>query len=202
MIPQFPSGIERVGMIDIIRSRIEESIRAKQNLLAKCLPEIEKAAKALVECYVKGHKAVFFGNGGSAADAQHMAAELVGDYRKRRKAVLSLALHTNTSTLTALGNDYGYDQVYSHQIEGLCVPGDVAVGLSTSGNSENVYKGILAAKKNGVTTVALLGRDGGKIAKEADIAIIVPAKDTDRIQESHMLVGHIFCELIESALFP
>jgi D-sedoheptulose 7-phosphate isomerase len=189
-------------MIDIIKKRIEESIQTKQSLLAQCLPEIEKAAKLMVDCYQKGHKAVFFGNGGSAADAQHMAAELVGDYRKRRKAVLALALHTNTSTLTALGNDYGYDQVYSHQIEGLCVPGDVAVGLSTSGNSENVLKGVLAAKKNGVTTVALLGRDGGKIAKEVDVAIIVPAKDTDRIQESHMLIGHIFCELIESALFP
>ncbi|HVM33409.1 MAG TPA: D-sedoheptulose 7-phosphate isomerase [bacterium] len=189
-------------MNDKIRTRIEESIQAKQKLLAQCLPEIEKAGKALVDAYLKGHKAVFFGNGGSAADAQHMAAELVGDYRKRRKAVLALALHTNTSTLTALGNDYGYDQVYSHQVEGLCVPGDVAVGISTSGNSENVLKGILAAKQKGVTTVALLGKDGGKIAREADISIIVPAKDTDRIQESHMLVGHIFCELVESALFP
>ncbi|MGH7739977.1 MAG: D-sedoheptulose-7-phosphate isomerase [bacterium] len=189
-------------MIDKIRSRIEESIQAKQNLLAKCLPEIEKAGKILVESYLKGRKAVFFGNGGSAADAQHMAAELVGDYLKRRKAVMALALHTNTSTLTALGNDYGYDQVYSHQIEGLCVPGDVAVGLSTSGNSENVLRGVRAAKAVGAATIGLLGRDGGKIAQEVDVAIVVPAQSTDRIQESHMLIGHIFCELIESALFP
>lgn len=104
--------------------------------------------------------------------------------------------------MTALGNDYGYDLVYSHQIEGICQEGDVAVGLSTSGNSENVFQGILAAKKNKVYTIGLLGRDGGKIAKECDIAIIVPASPTDRIQECHMMMGHIFCELIESAMFP
>lgn len=189
-------------MIQKIRGRIEESLQVKQNLLAKCLPEIEKAADLLVKAYLSGHKAVFFGNGGSAADAQHIAAELVGDYLKRRRALPALALHTNTSTLTALGNDYGYDQVYSHQIEGLCQEGDVAVGLSTSGNSPNVLEGIRAAKKGKVHTIALLGRDGGKIAKEADLSIIVPASSTDRIQECHMLMGHIFCELIESAMFP
>jgi D-sedoheptulose 7-phosphate isomerase len=189
-------------MIDKIRGRIEESIQVKQNLLNKCLPQIEAAANVLVKAYLGGKKSVWFGNGGSAADAQHIAAELVGDYLKRRRALMSLALHTNTSTLTALGNDYGYDQIYSHQIEGLCVEGDVAVGLSTSGNSENVYKGILAAKKNKVHTIALVGRDGGKIAKEADIAIIVPAQATDRIQECHMMMGHIFCEFIEAAMFP
>lgn len=189
-------------MIDKIRGRIEESIQAKQKLLSQCLPQIEKAADILVKAYLQGKKAVWFGNGGSAADAQHIAAELVGDYLKRRRALMSLALHTNTSTLTALGNDYGYDQIYSHQIEGLCVEGDVAVGLSTSGNSENVLKGVIAAKKNKVHTIALVGRDGGKIAKEADVAIIVPSNATDRIQECHMMMGHIFCELIESAMFP
>jgi D-sedoheptulose 7-phosphate isomerase len=189
-------------MIEKIRGRIEESIQVKQTLLAKCLPQIEKAGEVLVNAYKRGNKAVWFGNGGSAADAQHIAAELVGDYRKRRRALLSLALHTNTSTLTALGNDYGYDQVYSHQIEGICSEGDVAVGISTSGNSENVYQGVLAARKNKVHTIGLLGRDGGKIAKECEIAIIVPASATDRIQECHMMMGHIFCELIESAMFP
>jgi len=189
-------------MNDKIRQRIEESISTKQKLLAQCLPQIEKAADLLVKAYQAGNKAVFFGNGGSAADAQHIAAELVGDYLKRRRALMALALHTNTSTLTALGNDYGYDQVYSHQIEGLCKKGDVAVGLSTSGNSPNVLLGVQAAKKMGVATIGLLGKDGGKIAKEVDIAIIVPAQSTDRIQESHMLMGHIFCEMIESAMFP
>lgn len=189
-------------MKDKIRGRIEESILAKQKLLAMCLPQIEKAADILVKAYLKGHQAAFFGNGGSAADAQHIAAELVGDYLKRRRALPALALHTNTSTLTAIGNDYGYDQVYSHQIEGILKEGDVAVGLSTSGNSENVLKGVIAAKKNKVHTIALLGRDGGKIAKEVDVAIVVPATSTDRIQECHMLMGHIFCELIEAAMFP
>jgi len=189
-------------MNDKIRVRIEESISAKQKLLAQCLPQIEKASDLLVKAYLAGHKAVFFGNGGSAADAQHIAAELVGDYLKRRKALLALALHTNTSTLTALGNDYGYDQVYSHQIEGLCQKGDVAVGLSTSGNSENVLKGVQAARKVGAVTIGLLGRDGGKISKEVDVAIVVPATSTDRIQECHMLMGHIFCEMIEAAMFP
>ena len=189
-------------MIEKIRGRIEESIRVKQNLLLKCLPQIEKAADILVKAYLKGNKAAFFGNGGSAADAQHMAAELVGDYLKRRRALPALALHANTSTLTALGNDYGYDQIYSHQIEGLLREGDVAVGISTSGNSENVLKGILAAKKVKAHTIGLVGKDGGRIAKEADVAIIVPASSTDRIQECHLLIGHIFCELIESAVFP
>ena len=189
-------------MADKIRGRIEESIQVKQNLLAKCLPQIEKAADILVKAYLRGNQAAFFGNGGSAADAQHIAAELEGDYLKRRRALPALALHTNTSTLTALGNDYGYDQVYSHIIEGVLKEGDVAVGLSTSGNSENVYKGLLAARKNKDHTIALLGKDGGKIAKEVDVAIIVPASSTDRIQECHMMMGHIFCEMIESAMFP
>lgn len=189
-------------MADKIRGRIEESIQVKQNLLAKCLPQIEKAADILVKAYLRGNQAAFFGNGGSAADAQHIAAELEGDYLKRRRALPALALHTNTSTLTALGNDYGYDQVYSHIIEGVLKEGDVAVGLSTSGNSENVYKGVLAARKNKAHTIALLGRDGGKIAKEVDVAIIVPSSATDRIQECHMMMGHIFCEMIESAMFP
>ena len=190
-------------MKDKIRLRLQESIQVKQNLLAKCLPQIEKAADILVKAYLRGNKAAFFGNGGSAADAQHIAAELVGDYLKRRRALPALALHANTSTLTALGNDYGYDQVYSHQIEGLLKEGDVAVGLSTSGNSENVLRGILSAKKIKVHTIGLLGSDGGKIAKEVDVAIIVPqAVTADRIQECHMLMGHIFCELIESAMFP
>ncbi len=189
-------------MIEKIRGRIEESIQVKHNLLSKCLPQIEKAADVLVKAYLRGNKAVFFGNGGSAADAQHIAAELVGDYLKRRRALMALALHTNTSTLTALGNDYGYDQVYSHQIEGLCVEGDVAVGISTSGNSKNVLEGLISAKKVKAHTIGLLGRDGGKIAKEVEVAIVVPASGTDRIQECHMLMGHIFCELIESAMFP
>ena len=189
-------------MNDKIRGRIEESIAAKQKLLAQCLPQITQASDILVKAYLRGNQAAFFGNGGSAADAQHIAAELVGDYLKRRRALPALALHANTSTMTAIGNDYGYDQVYSHQIEGLLKKGDVAVGISTSGNSPNVLLGVQAARKVGAHTIGLLGKDGGKIAKEVDVAIIVPAVSTDRIQECHMLMGHIFCELVEAAMFP
>jgi D-sedoheptulose 7-phosphate isomerase len=189
-------------MIGKIRARIEESIQVKQNLLVKCLPQIEKATELLVQCYRNGHQAAFFGNGGSAADAQHLAAELVGDYLKRRRALPALALHANTSTLTALANDYSFQEVYSHQIEGLLKPGDVAVGLSTSGRSANVLKGLQAARRMGVTTIGLLGGDGGEIAKEVDVAVVVPASSTARVQECHILIGHIFCEQIENAVFP
>jgi len=188
-------------MIETIRGRIEESIQVKQNLLDRCVPEIEKAAALLVACYKSGHKAAFFGNGGSAADAQHLAAELVGDYLKRRRALPALALHANTSTLTALANDYGFLEAYAHQVEGLLVPGDVAVGLSTSGRSPNVLKALQAAKKTGCATIGLLGKDGGDIAPAVDVAVVVPSSSTARVQECHILIGHIFCELVESAMF-
>jgi D-sedoheptulose 7-phosphate isomerase len=189
-------------MIDKIRGRIEESIQVKQSLLKRCVPDIEKAAGILVTAYQRGNKAAFFGNGGSAADAQHIVAELVGDYLKRRRALPALALHANTSTLTALSNDYGFQEAYAHQVEGLLVKGDVAVGLSTSGRSPNVLRALQAARKLGASTIGLLGRDGGDIAPAVDVAVIVPASATDRIQECHILIGHIFCELIENAIFP
>jgi len=188
-------------VIELIRGRIEQSIQVKQQLLSRCLPEIEKAAKILVEAYQGGHQALFFGNGGSASDAMHMTAELVGSYLKRRKALPALALNTNASLLTALANDYSYEELFSHQMDAFLKPGDVAVGLSTSGRSPNVLKGLQAARKLGGRTIGLLGKDGGAIAAEVDVAIIVPSSATDRIQESHILIGHIFCELIESALF-
>ena len=189
-------------MIEKIRGRIEESIQVKQQLLVRCLPDIEKAAQLLVKAYQTGHQAVFFGNGGSASDALHMTAELVGSYLKRRKALPALALNTNVSTLTALANDYSYEEIYSHQMEAYLHAGDVAVGLSTSGRSPNVQKGLEAAKRLGAKTIGLLGKDGGTIAPLVDVAIIVPSSATDRIQESHILIGHILCELIESTLFP
>lgn len=189
-------------MRDLIRRRVEESIRAKQRLLEACLPAVERAAELLVETYRGGGKAAFFGNGGSAADAQHLAAELVGNYRKRRRALPALALHANTSTLTALANDYSYEEVFARQIEGWLSKGDAAVGLSTSGNSKNVLAGVRAARKAGAKTVGLLGRGGGIIAPEVDVAVVVPSDDTDRVQEAHILIGHIFCELIEQAMFP
>jgi D-sedoheptulose 7-phosphate isomerase len=189
-------------MIEIIRGRIEESIQVKQQLLAKCLPDIEKAANVLVDAYKGRHQAVFFGNGGSASDAMHMTAELVGSYMKRRKALPAIALNTNAATLTALANDYSYDELFSHQMDAYIHPGDVAVGLSTSGRSPNVLKGLEAAKRLGAKTIGLVGKDGGPIAQLVDVAVIVPSSATDRIQECHILIGHILCELVESAIFP
>jgi D-sedoheptulose 7-phosphate isomerase len=189
-------------MINQIRGRIEESIQVKQQLLTRCLSDIEKAAVVLVQAYKTGHQAVFFGNGGSASDAMHMTAELVGSYMKRRRALPAIALNANVPTLTALANDYSYDEVFSHQMDAYIHPGDVAVGLSTSGRSTNVLKGLEAAKRLGAKTIGLLGKDGGSIAPIVDVAIIVPSSATDRVQESHILVGHILCEMVESAIFP
>jgi D-sedoheptulose 7-phosphate isomerase len=188
-------------MLDKIRGRIEESIQVKQGLLTRCLPEIERGTRMMVEAYQSGHKAVFFGNGGSASDAMHLTAELVGSYLKRRRALPAIALNTNVSTLTAISNDYGYDDMFSQQMDAFIQPGDVAVGLSTSGRSVNVLRGLQAARKLGAKTLGLLGRDGGTIAAECDVAIVIPSSATDRIQESHILIGHIFCEMVESALF-
>ncbi|MFA5461757.1 MAG: D-sedoheptulose 7-phosphate isomerase, partial [Sulfurimonas sp.] len=146
-------------------------------------------------------KTILAGNGGSAADAQHIAAELVGRYGFDRPSIPSLALTTDTSCLTAIGNDYGYDNVFSRQLEGMGQEGDIFIGISTSGNSKNIINAFISAKKKGITTVALVGRDGGEMAKMADIALVVPSDSTPRIQESHILIGHIICDIIEKEIF-
>ena len=137
------------------------------------------------------------GNGGSAADAQHIAGELVGRFKKERKAIPAISLSTDTSILTAIGNDYGFEKVFERQIEALGNKGDVVIGISTSGNSENVYRAMKLAKKMGLTTIGLLGNDGGKIKNLSDIALVVPSKNTPRIQETHITIGHIICEGVE-----
>ncbi len=185
-------------MQDKIIGDIRDSIRAKEALLASgCVPLIERAARALHDALKAGHKALFFGNGGSASDSQHLAAEFVGRYERERRALAAIALTTDTSILTAVGNDYGYDRVFERQVEGLGVRGDVAVGISTSGNSENVLLGLRRARQLGLVTIALTGRDGGKLKGETDLAIIVPSTKTSRIQEAHILIGHILCERID-----
>jgi D-sedoheptulose 7-phosphate isomerase len=158
-------------------------------------------SKKCVELYKIGKKTILAGNGGSAADAQHIAAEMVGRYGFDRPSLPSLALTTDTSALTAIGNDYGYDQVFSRQIEGMGQDGDVFIGISTSGNSKNIINAFKSAKKKNIITVALTGRDGGEMAKIADIALIVPSNSTPRIQESHILIGHIICDIIEKEIF-
>ncbi len=190
-------------MKNYIKEQIKQSYETKQALYENeaLLDTITDVAKACVDVYKKGKKTLLAGNGGSAADAQHIAAELVGRYGFDRPSIPSLALTTDTSNLTAIGNDYGYDQVFSRQLEGMGVEGDLFIGISTSGNSQNVINAFESARKKGITTVALVGRDGGKMAQMADYAIIVPSSSTPRIQESHILIGHIICDIIEKELF-
>ena len=190
-------------MKNYIKEQIRQSYETKQAIYENeaLLDRITDVAKACVDVYKNGKKTLIAGNGGSAADAQHIAAELVGRYGFDRPSIPSLALTTDTSNLTAIGNDYGYDQVFSRQLEGMGVQGDLFIGISTSGNSQNVINAFEVAKKKGITTVALVGRDGGKMAQMADFAIVVPSNATPRIQESHILIGHIICDIIEQELF-
>jgi D-sedoheptulose 7-phosphate isomerase len=144
-----------------------------------------------------GSKLLFFGNGGSAADAQHLATELVVRYRQNRPALAAIALTTDTSALTAIGNDFGFDELFSRQVEALCRAGDIAIGISTSGNSENVIRGLRAAKAAGAVTVAFTGEGGGRLAGQVDHGIFIPSKTTARIQEMHLVLGHTLCALLE-----
>jgi len=190
-------------MRNYIKDQIKKSYETKQNIYTNedLLNKIEAVAKKCVELYRGPNKTILAGNGGSAADAQHIAAEMVGRYGFDRPSLPSLALTTDTSALTAIGNDYGYDQVFSRQLEGMGQEGDIFIGISTSGNSVNIVKAFQSAKTKGITTVALVGRDGGEMAKIADISLIVPSDSTPRIQESHILIGHILCDIIEKEIF-
>ena len=191
-------------MKNYIQDQIKKSYETKQVIYENeaLLEKIEAVAKLCVKLYKESDKkTILAGNGGSAADAQHIAAELVGRYGFDRPSIPSLALTTDTSNLTAIGNDYGYDQVFSRQLEGMGQKGDIFFGISTSGNSQNIINAFASAKKKGITTVALVGRDGGKMAQMADIALVVPSDSTPRIQESHILIGHIICDIIEKELF-
>lgn len=190
-------------MKEYIKNQILASYETKKKILenSALIDIIEDVATRCVDVYKKGHKTILAGNGGSAADAQHIAAELVGRYGFDRPSLPSLALTTDTSNLTAIGNDYGYDKVFSRQLEGMGQEGDLFIGISTSGNSANIITAFESAKAKGITTVALTGRDGGKMAQMADVAIIIPSNDTPRIQESHILIGHILCDIIEKEIF-
>lgn len=190
-------------MKNYIKDQVKSSYETKQKIYENeaLLDIIEKVCQECVAVYKNGRKTILAGNGGSAADAQHIAAELVGRYGFDRPSLPSLALTTDTSNLTAIGNDYGYDKVFSRQLEGMGQEGDLFIGISTSGNSQNIINAFESAKAKGITTIALTGRDGGKMAQMADIAIVVPSKDTPRIQESHILIGHIICDIIEKEIF-
>ena len=186
-----------------IKSIIQASIETKQQLLAneELLKTIEKVIEVITDAFKNGNRVYFCGNGGSAADAQHLAAEFSGRFYKDRKALPAEALHCNTSYLTAVGNDYGFDVVYSRIIEGIGEKGDVLVGLSTSGNSANIVKAFEAAKENGMITIGFTGLTGGAMKSASDHLINVPSADTPRIQESHIMIGHIVCQLVEEKYF-
>jgi len=184
-------------MRDRIKDILLESIQVKEELLRNNITQIIEIINMVTDCLKKNGKVILFGNGGSASDSQHIAAELVGRFKKDRKALSAIALTTNTSILTALANDYGYEIVFAKQIEALGQKNDVAIGISTSGKAKNVACGIKQAKKMGLKTIALTGADGGELTKLADISLIVPSPITARIQEAHITIGHIVCELVE-----
>lgn len=182
---------------------IEASIATKQALFGSrdVVLTVAKVSEILVNALKQGNKVLLFGNGGSAADAQHIAAELVGRFAFDRPALSALALSVNTSCVTAIGNDYGFDQVFSRQLEALARRGDIAIGISTSGNSANVLRAMSTARKMELHTIALTGRTGGKLRKTVDHCICVPSNETPRIQECHILIGHIISELVEREIF-
>ena len=185
---------------NIIRTNIERSIEVHTSFIDACLPALTVAADALIAAYRAGHKALFFGNGGSAADAQHLAAEFLGRYLRERAPMPALALNANTSAVTAIGNDYGYEQVFARQLEALAAPGDVAVAISTSGNSPSVIEAVLCARRLGLFTIGLSGASGGRLRGLVDALIAVPSQETPRIQECHILAGHALCDVVEQAI--
>ena len=179
---------------------LDESIRIK-NELKKQTSLIVKVANLIIKAYRNNKKIILFGNGGSAADAQHIAAEFVGKFYKDRESLPALAFHTNTSIITAIANDYGYEYIFERQVSSLVNEGDIVFGISTSGNSLNVIKGLEKAKEKGAITIGLTGQKENNIEKIADYCIKIPSNDTPRIQESHITVGHIICYLVEKELF-
>ena len=191
-------------MTDKIKNIISASIQTKKEILNDdaFIKKIENAVDAITNAFSKGNKVLFCGNGGSAADAQHLAAEFSGRFYKDRAALPSEALHCNTSYLTAVANDYSYDVIYARLMEGIANEGDVVVGLCTSGNSPNILKAFEIAKQKKVLTIGFTGATGGKMKDVSDHLFNVPSPDTPRIQESHIMVGHIICELVEEKLFP
>ena len=181
---------------------INSELNSHKEVIQKTIDELQNfiytACVIVSEAIVDGKKLLLFGNGGSAADAQHIAAELTGRYKSERRGLPAIALTTDTSALTAIGNDYGYKEIFKRQVEALANKGDVVIGISTSGNSKNVIKALKKAKKLGCKTIGFSGKDGGRMSEVCDINIIVPSHDTPRIQEIHILIGHIICQSVDS----
>jgi len=189
--------------VNEIERQFRESIAVKEKLLAQGGAEtLGRMAEALTAAFKAGRAFYLFGNGGSAADCQHIAGEFVGRFMKERRALPCVAFTTDTSVLTAIGNDYGYDTIFERQVEALVRRGDVVLGVSTSGNSKNVNRAILKAKAQGALALAFSGRDGGELARLADICLVAPAQTSARIQETHIMAAHILCDLVERGVFP
>jgi D-sedoheptulose 7-phosphate isomerase len=188
-------------MKDIILDILEAGIETKRHCIETNVDNIIKAADMLASCIVSGNKVLIFGNGGSAADAQHLAAEIVNRFQIERPPLAAIALTTDTSILTSIGNDYHFDEIFSKQIQALGKKGDIAWGISTSGNSPNVLKAVSAAQKIGITTIGMIGR-AGKLGACADLVFSVKSDITARIQETHIMLGHILCDLLERKLYP
>jgi D-sedoheptulose 7-phosphate isomerase len=176
---------------------LEESMEAKKRVIEKSVPILESIAEVLIKALKNGNKILLFGNGGSAADSQHIAAEMVGRFLRERKALPAIALTTDTSILTSIGNDYSFDRVFARQIEALGEAGDVAIGISTSGNSPNVIKAIQAAKQAGMITIGLTGENGGELKNDVDFCLQAPTPSTPHIQEVHITVMHAICDVVE-----
>lgn len=189
-------------MSNLIKDRIQDSINVKAGLLQneKLLEMVETLASEIAESIKSGHKIVLCGNGGSASDALHFAGEIVGRFQKERNAWPAVVLNADVATMTAIANDYSYDDVFARQAQGHCNTGDIFIGISTSGNSENVFRAVNVAKDKGCKTAAFLGRDGGKIRELVDYAIVVPSNVTARVQESHIMLIHVVCEILEEKL--
>ena len=189
-------------MQESIIKQLEDSANTKIAMARNLPDKIAEAAQKIINTYQAGCKVLLIGNGGSAADAQHIAAELVGRFKMERKALSAIALTTNTSLLTAVANDYGYDTVFSRQVEALAGKNDILIVITTSGVSPNILKAVEAARAKGAKVIGLTGKTGGKLKDMADLAIVVPSDNTQRIQEGHITIGHIICHLVENGLFP
>ena len=192
---------KELKIIELIKTQLEESGALKKAIAENMNEEIARIANVLVQCLKEGHTIFLCGNGGSAADAQHIAGELSCRLRIERDGLSAMALTTNPSVLTALANDYSYDEVFSRQVKALARKGDCLIGISTSGTSESVNLAVKQAREIGVTTIGLTGRDGGTLADLVDYALVIPSDDTQRIQEVHITIGHIICDVIEQELF-
>ncbi len=187
-------------MLDRVVSAFKESSEIKMKFAQQYKEKILEVGKEIVSAIERGNKVLLFGNGGSAADAQHIAAEIVGRFRRERRGLPAIALTTDTSILTAVGNDYGFETVFERQIEALCNPGDVAIGITTSGNSENVIRALKRANEIGAVTVAFTGGSGGRVVEIVQHSFIVPSHETPRIQECHITLGHVLCEILDELI--